>query len=205
MNLYNSKQGHRGNNGSSNTAATTGWVDDVNIGGAPFSQWGYRLSDETSLITCPLDDLSDKGSFSHARYLPNQSYECLVRGPNSLGSRVDALLPNVPDISDLCGRGTPSFNIPSPYELATDPTYCHDAPSSACRYYSGGFDVEIHERMGVDLATDPPTLSGIYFNAVQLELPRCIRFGGDQIRSDSAAVLAQAIWGFLLDLYGSPP
>ena len=204
MNLYNSKQGYRGNNGSSNTAATTGWVDDVNIGGAPFSQWGYRLSDETSLITCPLDDLSDKGSFSHARYLPNQSYECLVRGPDSLGSRFDALLPNVVGISDLCGRGTPSSTYPSPFELATNPIHCHDAPSSACRYYSGGFDVEIHERMGVDLSTDPPTLSGLYFNAVQLELPRCIRFGGDQIRSDSADILAQAIKGFLLDLYGSP-
>lgn len=137
--------------------------------------------------------------------MPNQSYECLVRGATSLGSRVDALLPNVAGISDLCGMGTPSLNFPSPYALATDPVHCHDAPGSACHYYSGGFDVEIHERMGVDLGTDPPTLSGLYFNAVQAELPRCIRFGGDQIRSDSADVLAQALKEFLLDLYGPPP
>ena len=165
------------------------------------------MSDDPSLQTCPLDDLSDKGSFSQARWLPNQSYECLVRGPDSLGSRFDALLPNVPDISDLCGRGTPSSAYPSPYDLATDPTYCLNANASSdpCHYYSGGFDVELHERMGVDLSIDPPTLSGLYFNAVQLELPRCIRFGGDQIRSDSANALAQAIKGFLDDLYGPPP
>eukprot|EP00986_Skeletonema_menzelii_P016970 scaffold16813_cov194-Skeletonema_menzelii.AAC.1 len=49
--------GYIGNNGKSDASATTGWKDDVNIHGAPFTQWGYRLSDDPSLLTCPLDSL----------------------------------------------------------------------------------------------------------------------------------------------------
>ena len=121
-----------------------------------------------------------------------------------MGSRVNALLPNVASISDLCGQGTPSFEYPSPYELATDTTYCHDAETGGeCHFYSGGFDVKIHERMDVDLSVVPePSLSGDHFNAVQAELPRCIRFGGNTIRNDFAGVLAQAAMEFLRDLYG---
>jgi len=40
---------------------------------------------------------------------------------------------------------------------------------------------------------------------LQAELPRCIRFGGDTIRSDFAGVLAQATMGFLRDLNGPMP
>jgi len=200
--------GYIGNNGSSDASATEGWKDDVNIHGAPFTQCGYRLSDNPTLTSCPLDNVCDTcGSFTHARSLPNQSYECLVRGPNSMGSRVNALLSNVAGISDLCGLGTPSYEYPSPYALATDATYCNDAASGGeCHYYSGGFDLQIHERMDVNLANLPePTLSGYHFNTMQAELPRCIRFGGDTIRAEFAGVLAQATMGFLRDLNGPMP
>ena len=207
--LFFDMHGYIGNNGKSDASATTGWKDDVNIHGAPFTHWGYRLSDDPSLLTCPLDSLggSTIGSLTYARNLPNQSYECLVRGPDSMGSRVNALLSNVAGISDLCGQGTPSFEYPSPNALATDTTYCHDAAGGGeCHYYSGGFDVKIHERMDVDLAVLPePTLSGEHFNALQAELPRCIRFGGNTIRSEFADVLAQATMGFLRDLNGPIP
>ncbi len=209
--LFFDMHGYKGNNGKSSASATTGWKDDVNIHGAPFTQWGYRLSDDPSLLKCPLDDLSSPGStigsLTHARNLPNQSYECLVRGPNSMGSRVNTLLSNVASISDLCGQGTPSFEFPSPNALATDTTYCNDAADGGeCHYYSGGFDVKIHERMGVDLSVLPePALSGEHFNALQAELPRCIRFGGNTIRSEFAGVLAQATMGFLRDLNGPMP
>lgn len=206
--LFFDMHGYIGNNGKSDASATTGWKDDVNIHGAPFTQWGYRLSDDPSLTSCPIDNLGGTiGSFTHARSLPNQSYECLVRGPDSMGSRVNALLSNVAGISDLCGQGTPSFEYPSPNALATDASYCNDAAAGGeCHYYSGGFDVRIHERMGVDLTVLPePTLSGEHFNALQAELPRCIRFGGHSIRSDFAGVLAQATMGFLRDLNGPMP
>jgi hypothetical protein len=208
--LFFDIHGYKGNNGKSSASATTGWKDDVNKYGAPFTQWGYRLSDDPSLLKCPLDDLSPGGtigSFTHARDLDHQSYECLVRGPNSMGSRVNALLSNVAGISDLCGQGTPSLEHPSPNALATDTTYCHDAVGGGeCHYYSGGFDVKIHERMGVDLSVLPePALSGEHFNALQAELPRCIRFGGSTIRSEFAGVLAQATMGFLRDLNGPMP
>jgi hypothetical protein len=206
--LFFDMHGYIGNNGRSDASATEGWKDDVNIHGAPFTQWGYRLSDNPTLTSCPLDNVCGTcGSFTHARSLPNQSYECLVRGPNSMGSRVNALLSNVASISNLCGQGTPSYEYPSPYALATDTTYCNDAASGGeCHYYSGGFDVEIHERMDVDLTNLPePTLSGHHFNAMQAELPRCIRFGGDRVRADFAGVLAQATMGFLRDLNGPMP
>ncbi len=202
--LFFDMHGYKGNNGGSDASANIGWKDDVNIHGAPFTQWGYRLSDDPSLTSCPIDNLGGTiGSFTHARSLPNQSYECLVRGTNSMGSRVNALLSNVAGISDLCGQGTPSFEYPSPNALATDATYCHDAAAGGeCHYYSGGFDVRIHERMDVNLTIPEPTLSGHHFNALQAEFPRCIRFGGDTIRSDFANVLAEATMGFLRDLYG---
>lgn len=206
--LFFDIHGYKGSNGESDASATTGWKDDINIHGGPFTQWGYRLSDDPSLTSCPIDNLGGTiGSFTHARSLPNQSYECLVRGPNSMGSRVNVLLSSVAGISDLCGQGTPSFEYPSPNALATDVTYCHDAAGGGkCHYYSGGFDVRIHERMDVDLTVLPePTLSGDHFNALQAELPRCIRFGGDAIRSDFANVLAQATMGFLRDLNGPIP
>lgn len=199
--LFFDMHGYKGNDAESNAAATTGWKDDVNIYGGAFTQWGFRLSDTPSLTSCPIDDIdsgSTIGSLTHARWLDGQSYECLVRGKTSLASRVNSLLPNVAGISNLCGKGTPSFEFPSPYHLATDTTYC----LGACHYYSGGFDVQIHERMDVDLTVLPePSLSGDHFNAMQAELPRCIRFGGNAIRSEFADVLAQATMGFLRDLY----
>lgn len=209
--------GYKGNNadtGSTPEPATTGWIDDTNIAGAPFTQFGYRLSDSPSLTSCPLDGLSDGsttstiGSLTHARWLPNQSYECLVRGPNSMGSRVNALLNDnyVTGISALCGQSTPSYEYPSPNELATDVAYCHDATGGGeCHYYSGGFDVNIHERMDLTLATnqqETTTFGGEHFNTMQAELPRCIRFGGSTIREEFANVLGMAMMQFLSDLYG---
>jgi hypothetical protein len=44
-------------------------------------------------------------------------------------------------------------------------------------------------------------LSGDHFNAVQAELPRCIRLGGNAVRETFADVLSVAVMSFLRDLY----
>lgn len=183
------------------------WVPDD---GSPFIQWGYRLADETSLnpdAYCPLDDRSDGtiGTLTHARWMDGHSYECLVRGPGSLGSRVVAELDSrggsLAGAADvLCGRGTPSYEYESPWALANDPAHCDRVANggSECHYYSGGFDVQVHERM------DWENMSGDHFNTVQAELPRCIRFGGSSVREEFADVLSVAVMSFLRDLYGEP-
>ncbi|KAL9184144.1 hypothetical protein ACHAXT_002230 [Thalassiosira profunda] len=191
------------------------WVPDD---GSPLIQWGYRLSDDESLNTtawCPIDDKSTGsfGTLTHGRWMNGQSYECLVRGPGSLGSRVAALIDanNLPtEIGDaaMCGHGTPSFEYPSPVHLATDTTpiaqggHCDRYANGGkeCHYYSGGYDVKVHERIGWE---DEDNLYGDHMNTVQAELPRCIRWAdSDQVREDFAHLLSQAMYGFLRDLYG---
>ena len=146
--------------------------------GGPFIHYGYRMS-STSLNPdqyCPLDDRSRSststiGTFSHARWLPNQSYECLIRGPNSLGT----LVPAIPSMG-LCGTGLPSYNFPNPLAVGSDPAYCRQMwPNSTdpgtCGYYTGGYTVDAHEYV------DWTSGSGIMFNTVMAELlPKCIRF-----------------------------
>ena len=184
--------------------AGTDWVADV---GSPLIQWGYRVSD-SSLEYCPLDSRSTGsiGTLTHARWMDGHSYECLVRGPGSLASRVSDLLDESGGLTSdnaLCGHGTPSNEFPSPQTLANDPEYCEDMNDpedpDECHYYSGGFDVEVHERM------DWQGISGDHFNAVQAELPRCIRFGGNAIRENFADKLSVAVMSFLRDLYVDMP
>jgi hypothetical protein len=183
--------------------AGTDWVP---VDGSPFIQWGYRLSEDSLDPNqyCNLDTRSSStiGTYTHARYMPNQSYECLVRGPNSLGSRVASL--SIDGTSDsMCGMGLPSFEHPSPKERSEDSTYCSVAsPSSDCYYYSGGFDVDVHEYL------DWKNKTGTMMNTVQMELPRCIRFadgtssGRSVTHSSFAHNLSIALCSFVKDLFG---
>eukprot|EP00546_Thalassionema_frauenfeldii_P000246 CAMPEP_0178930420 /NCGR_PEP_ID=MMETSP0786-20121207/21209_1 /TAXON_ID=186022 /ORGANISM="Thalassionema frauenfeldii, Strain CCMP 1798" /LENGTH=83 /DNA_ID=CAMNT_0020606913 /DNA_START=431 /DNA_END=682 /DNA_ORIENTATION=+ len=61
----------------------------------------------------------------------------------------DLLLPIATITTDsLCGAGLPSLDYQDPKAIAADPTYCsHDDGDGECHYYTGGFDVEVHERM----------------------------------------------------------
>lgn len=184
--------------------AGTDWHED----GSPLIQWGYRMSD-SSLEYCPLDSRSaySIGTLTHARWMDVHSYECLVRGPGSLASRVSDLLDTSGGLTSdaLCGHGTPSNEYPSPQTLANDPAYCVDMNATdpdECHYFSGGYDVNVHERMGWE---DEDNLSGDHFNAIQAELPRCIRFGGSSIRESFANKLSVAVMSFLRDLYGAMP
>jgi hypothetical protein len=187
------------------------WVPNV---GSPFIQWGYRLSENTldPNTWCPVDERSSGtiGSFSHARNLPGQSLECLVRGPSSLGSRINGLLPitGTVDSGDLhCGIGLPSLEFPSPKSTANNPAYCAKAkenPSDDCHYYSGGFDINVHEKIDWDKSFAPN--NAMMMNAVQAEFPRCLRFASgrnsrNKVHRNLANVLAEGICGFMLDLY----
>lgn len=126
-----------------------------------------------------------------------------MRGPASLGSRVAGIISDREGLGTsnnnaMCGQGTPSFEYESPWHLANDPTHCDriaSGGSSECHYYSGGYDVEVHERM------DWENMDGDHFNAVQAELPRCIRFGGSAVREEFADVLSVAVMSFLRDLF----
>lgn len=126
----------------------------------------------------------------------------MVRGPGSLASRVASIVTSrgglgTSNNNAMCGQGTPSFEYESPWHLATDPAHCDRFANggSDCLYYSGGFDVEVHERM------DWENIAGDHFNTVQAELPRCIRFGGDAVREEFADVLSVAVMSFLRDLF----
>lgn len=176
-------------------------TDFVPTAGSPFIQWGYRMS-KTSLDPneyCKLDSRSQGtiGTYTHARFMPDQSLECLVRGPNSLGSRVASMMP-IAGASDSCGLGLPSFEFPSPKETTNDPDYCDDIP---CHYYSGGYDVNVHEHLYWD------SKSGNMMNTVQMELPRCIRFadgtrsGRKETHNSFADKLSIALCSFMKDLF----
>jgi len=193
------------------------------VSGSPFIQWGYRLSEDTLDPTswCPVDERSSGtiGSFTHARNLPGQSLECLVRGPNALGSRINALLPIKGSVGSnglQCGTGLPSFDFPSPKATANDPTYCAKAnnnPSEDCHYYSGGFDVDVHEHIDWDKDLHQNQTSfapgnTLMMNTVQAEFPRCLRFASGStsrtsVHQNLARVLAEGICGFMLDLYNA--
>ena len=179
------------------------WLSDDGSSGSPFIQWGYRLSKDSldPYQYCNLDSRSDGtiGTFTHARNMPNQSYECLVRGPNSLGSRLSSMI--IEGASSSCGMGLPSYEHPSPKERSEDESYCNvdDIP---CHYYSGGYDVNVHEYLEWE------DKGGNVMNAVQMELPRCIRFGdGTEIGRNSthesfAYNLSIGLCSFMKDLFG---
>ena len=171
--------------------------------GSPLIQWGYRMSDDTLDGYCPLDTRSSGtiGTMTHARWMNDHDtgYECLVRGPGSLGARVSDLLDASGGLTTnaMCGHGTPSEEFPSPKTLANDPNHCQTYDDDGeCHYYSGGYDVERHERMNWE------SLSGDHFNAVQAELPRCIRFGGHTVRANFGDKLSVAVMSFNRDLFG---
>mmetsp|Transcript_7155 Transcript_7155/g.9168 ORF Transcript_7155/g.9168 Transcript_7155/m.9168 type:complete len:457 (-) Transcript_7155:91-1461(-) len=181
--------------------AGTDWHND----GSDFIQWGYRLSkdslDQSAENNCPIDitSSSTRGSFTHARQMPGESLECLVRGPKSLGQRFNEQLPLSLASSETCGRGLPSLDYQDPKAVASDPTYCADN-DGVCSYYSGGYDVKVHERMDWD---NDPTFSGIHMNTVQAELPRCIRFATDEVHEEVGDKLSIALCSFMTDLFGS--
>lgn len=192
------------------------WVPGT---GSPFIQWGYRLSQDTLDPNnyCPVDDRSSGtiGSFSHARNLPHQSLECLVRGPNSLGSRINALLPieGTYGSEELqCGTGLPSLEFPSPKYTANNPEYCAEAsnnPPDDCHYYAGGFDLDVHEEIDWDKEFHSNSFAPgntMMMNAVQAEFPRCLRFASgatsrQNVHPNLGAVLGKGICGFIRDLY----
>mmetsp|Transcript_7156 Transcript_7156/g.9171 ORF Transcript_7156/g.9171 Transcript_7156/m.9171 type:complete len:457 (-) Transcript_7156:91-1461(-) len=181
--------------------AGTDWHNE----GSDFIQWGYRLGkdslDQNAVNNCPIDitSSSTRGSFTHARQMPDESLECLVRGPKSLGQRFNEQLPLSLASSETCGRGLPSLDYQDPKAVASDPTYCADN-DGVCSYYSGGYDVKVHERMDWD---NDPTFSGIHMNTVQAELPRCIRFATDEVHEEVGDKLSIALCSFMTDLFGS--
>mmetsp|Transcript_7527 Transcript_7527/g.22302 ORF Transcript_7527/g.22302 Transcript_7527/m.22302 type:complete len:494 (+) Transcript_7527:157-1638(+) len=174
--------------------------------GSPLVHWGYRLS-TTSLdpeLYCPLDTRSygTIGTYSHARFLEGESLECLVRGPRSLGSRLAGLLPL--DGGADCGKGLPSLEFPSPKALAANETWCEDLladPADTCHYFSGGYDVEVHEHLEWETKTGP------LMAAVQAELPRCLRWATPGTRgavhAATGRALAIAICSFVQDVFGT--
>ena len=174
--------------------------------GLPLIQWGYRLSENTLNNYCPLDDReSDQVTLFHGGNFFERPMECLVRGPGSLGSRVSALTSAVSG-DGRCGLGVPSYAYPYPYDLTHKSDECDDIaknPDDECHYFMGGYDIKVHEYM------DWTTMTGDLFNAVQAELPRCIRGNGldrttrDMIHEEFAGVLSVALCSFLKDGYGS--
>jgi hypothetical protein len=162
-----------------------GWTWNA-TGGGPYIHWGYRLS-PTTLNECPLHSTRHGGSLHHISNLPGQSVECLVRGPNSIGSRVANLF--TVDDETKCGAGLPSFEYPNPFVLKNDANHCQE-PS--CNYFSGGYSVKAHSRIN---GTD-----GIHFGTVQAELPRCIRLY-EEVHEPFANVLATALCSFLRDVF----
>lgn len=165
-----------------------------NASGAGYTQYGYRLL-ESTLEQDPLPD-SPSGSLTHAsqRY-GTGGLEYYVRGNGSMGAlvpQIDNLL-LVGDLPENCGEPMPSPDIPSPQEL------CDDLGLATCDYKSGGYDLSSHENN---------IIAGLKMNAVQIELPRCIRradhwYSGvtssdtDAIRTDFADKLASGMCSWL--------
>jgi len=196
----------------------TDWVPDSgspSSDGSPLVQWGYRFS-ASSLDTdmyCPLDEVSCSGScsigtYTHARFLPGQSAECLVRGPGSLGTRFSDHLvrSSLVGVDPDCGYGTPSYEYPSPQAIASDCTYCNDVcsdPTDTCHYYMGGYNLKVHEHL------DWQNMQGTKMNAVQAEFPQCMRFanrtsaGRAATHAAVADALSVSICSFLDDLFVS--
>jgi len=187
--------------------------------GSNFIQWGYRLSKDSldPERYCPLDDRigdtvgSTISTFTHARDIEDvsgSSLECLIRGPNSIASRVNAMLPLPNDDgsgSVMCGTGLPSLEFPSPNATAEDSVLCQNyenGSSSSCGYFTGGYVVEVHENSDWQQTSTKST--NVLMNTVQAEFPRCLRFGDDleNVQANFAHVLSIALYSFMRDLYG---
>lgn len=167
--------------------------------GSPLIQWGYRLF-SSSLEDCPLDSRSwsTVESITHARYLPGQSLECLVRGPKSIGTRLADQMPLASLSNGYCGKAIPSFEYPSPDALANDPSWCKAYPNGTCSFSGGSFDLEVHEHL------DWKNKTGNLMNGVQVELPRCIRFAEgnrDLVHAEIGNAFSLALCSFLEDLF----
>lgn len=183
--------------------------------GSPFIQWGYGLSRESLDLNYNHDldtvtRVNDGSTFSHGQFLPNQSLEGLVRGPNSIGSRLVSSMKDDEqwnihnDTSKMCGMGLPSHEYPNPNQLSTDTSYCHNVP---CPYFTGGYNVNAHKHY-----TDWKSRknSSLIMNTVQMELPRCIRFGledgtffggRDEVHKRFAHHLSVSVCAFLRDVF----
>jgi len=176
--------------------------------GSPLIQWGYRFTKDALDPNnfCPLDDRPKSyqaSTLSHARNMQGHSIECLVRGPQSLGSRMADQVPLLDD-SVMCGKGLPSLDFPSPAALASDPEWCEDAasdPTDTCSYQVGDYNTEMHEYVDDWRNKQGDTR----MNAVQVEFPRCIRFAtGSSTREFHPQVgnaMSIALCSFLQDLF----
>ena len=179
--------------------------------GSPMIQWGYNINEDSMNPQnyCPIDTRTTGrlGTFSFGRFLPNQSYECLIRGPQSLGTRVAALYSN--SDSPMCGMGLPSFEHPSPTGATMSRELCNDMRTTGqpCNYFEGGDTVRIHEYLNWTQAdaestsTDP----GILMNTVQAEFPRCLTWATLETQSTVHNEIANAIsigfCSFMKDLF----
>eukprot|EP01083_Nonionella_stella_P108633 316117_1 len=138
-----------------------------------------------------------------ASCLPNQDLESVIRGPRSLASIFYAnfhscksstmAMTSPSKYESSCGAGIPSAEFPNPEAVATDPRWCGavqrlDNQSTAtkfCRYFSGGYTTIAHEYMDWQRL---PRIGQLRMNTIQMELPRCIRFGDvEVVANDKAA------------------
>ena len=179
--------------------------------GGSLVQWGYTIG-ENSLNPdnfCPLDSRTDgvMGTFTFGRNLEGESYECLVRGPKSLASRVMAF--PLTSAAAQCGTAIPSYQYPSVTDVAEDPAFCGTLSSrDACTTYEGGFTNKVHEVL--DWKNHPSVTfenqeSYLHMNTVQLEIPRCIAWATEETRGAVHAEFSHAVsvgvCSFLNDLF----
>ena len=180
--------------------------------GSPHIQWGYRYGSTSLNSLCPLDNhqYSTAGSMSFGSGMLGHSNECLVRGPLSLGERLNDQLPisSWAPNEDVCGTGLPSLSLPDPVDAANDDTICtNDAGSYDCSYYSGGYITQKHEHVNWnDDLPSIPEMDGVLMNTVQAEFPRCLRFasGSNSRRKVHPALadkLSKAMCSFVHDLF----
>eukprot|EP01083_Nonionella_stella_P084178 232965_1 len=138
-----------------------------------------------------------------ASCLPNQDLESVIRGPRSLASIFHAhfhscksstiALTSSSKYESSCGAGIPSAEFPNPEAVARDPKWCGtaaqrlDHQSTAtpfCRYFSGGYTTIAHEYLDWQRL---PRIGQLRMNTVQMELPRCIRFGDVEVVPEDMA------------------
>lgn len=152
---------------------------DYNPAGSPYTQYGYRLTENT-LDVNQLPD-SPSGSMTHAsQSLGAGGLERVVRGDKSMGHFVPAIDQQlvVGDMPAGCGDPMPSPMLPNPKAICAN-----------CDYKSGGYDIREHENNVV---------GNLKMNAIQIELPRCIR-RADYWYNGVAANDAEAVWDDFAD------
>eukprot|EP00040_Diaphanoeca_grandis_P029360 m.171827 g.171827 ORF g.171827 m.171827 type:complete len:428 (+) comp31663_c0_seq2:380-1663(+) len=177
--------------------------EDYLAGGAPYAMYGYRLTENT-LLQDPLPD-APTGSITHAaQKLGPGGLENLVRGAKSLGALVPTLNPaNVKgSMPANCGDPMPSPAIKSPISA------CPLNPPTLCNYFSGGYDLREHEKDVVNGNLD--------MNAIQVEVPRCIRKASNWYNGINAAddvaiwddfgdKISSGLCAWIDGVFGGPP